>query len=362
MDEVTKTSAHKKPVALFDFDFTILEGDVGNAITFHLIANGLVRQPLNKDWRRTSKYMTAAGAAALTAACGTDVPVGATLPTKTNLACADEMVSMFVDNKTRKGESAFAGHDRHRMEPTYAWTAQLAAGYTPAEVSAMTLDLAKKMMAAPRGTKQVVGTRSLDGWLRFYDQSVDLIRALQTRGFDVRIITASPNPVVTAIAPMVGIAPENVIGIRQLLDAQGRLTYNFEGCGPVADGDNSMITYVEGKRCWVNKIVYGDTSKRAIERRPAENRQEFAVGDSGGDVAFLRDAKYKVVRENHKAKELMCLAYHNEAASWLVDPLSADVKPLPVALACSTTACKDSAGKEQPCRDEAGNAIPDQKR
>ena len=32
---------------------------------------------------------------------------------------------MYIDNKTRGGATAFAGHNFRRMEPTYAWTAQL---------------------------------------------------------------------------------------------------------------------------------------------------------------------------------------------------------------------------------------------
>src|SRR5205085_12208064 len=125
---------NKPPVALFDFDNTILKNDIGDAITFHLIKHDKVLQPPNQDWKKTSKYMTDAGAAALTAACGTTVAAGQPLTTSTNLGCADEMLSMYIDNKTRGGATAFAGQNFRRMEPTYAWTAQLAAGYTPAEL------------------------------------------------------------------------------------------------------------------------------------------------------------------------------------------------------------------------------------
>lgn len=52
MDELTTASKHydanHKPVALFDFDGTLLEGDIGDAITHHLIATGNVLQPPNK--------------------------------------------------------------------------------------------------------------------------------------------------------------------------------------------------------------------------------------------------------------------------------------------------------------------------
>lgn len=363
MDELGCTSPgykhNKKPLALFDFDNTIIKNDIGDAFTFHLIKNDKVHQPPNQDWKKTSKYMTDAGAAALTAACGTDVPAGQPLPTSTNLDCADEMLSMYIDNKTRGGATAFSGHNYRRMEPTYAWTAQLAAGHTPAQASQMALAAATAMLAAPQGATQVVGTKTLNGWLRFYDQSVDVVRGFQTRGYDVWIITASPNPVVAAVSSMVGISSDRVIGIRQLLDAEGKLTYSFEGCGPVADGEDTMISYIEGKRCWVNKIIYGDTSAAAINRRPLGDHQAFGAGDSDTDIDFMRDSKYKLAL-NRQKKELMCFAYHNEGNRWLTNPMFIEPKTSPVAMPCSTTACKDASGTGQPCRDEAGNIIPDQ--
>ena len=106
--------AHK-PVALFDWDNTISKQDFGDAFTFFLIAHDKVLQPAGYDWKQTSRFMTDAGAAALAAACGTDVAPGQPLPTSTNLGCADEMLSMYVDNVTRGGATAFAGHNFRRM-------------------------------------------------------------------------------------------------------------------------------------------------------------------------------------------------------------------------------------------------------
>jgi hypothetical protein len=150
-----------------------------------------------------------------------------------------------------------------------------------------------------------------------------------------------------------------VIGIRQLLDGDGKLTYSFEGCGPVAPGEDSMISYIEGKRCWVNKVIYGDKTANAINRRPVDKRQVFGAGDSDTDIEFLRDAKYKLAL-NRQKKELMCFTYNNEGNSWRANPMFIEPKTSPVALPCSTTACKDASGTGQPCRDEAGNVIPDQ--
>jgi phosphoserine phosphatase len=351
--------AARRPLALFDWDNTVLKNDIGDAITFHFISHDLILQPPNQDWKQTSAYMTDAAAAALTAACGTDVPAGQPLPTSTNTACADEILSMYIDNKTRAGATAFTGHDYRRIEPTYAWTAQLLAGHTHAEVQQLALAAARPKLEAPIGTTQVVGTRTLNGWLRIYDQIADLIKAGKSRGYDVWVITASPEDVVRAVAPLAGVDPEHVVGIRSLTDGAGKLTYSFEGCGPVPDGQQSMITYIEGKRCWVNKVVFGDRTAAAIQRR-ADPRQVLGAGDADTDIEFMRDATYKLAL-NRQKRELMCFAYHNEGDSWRVNPMFIEPRPMQTSLyPCSTTACRRADGTPGPCLDERGMVIPDQ--
>ena len=357
-------SATAKPIALFDWDNTVVKNDVGDALTFYMIAQGKVLQPPNQDWKLTNKFMTNDGALALTAACGTTVAAGQPLPTQTvaGAACANEMLSMYIDNKTTTNLIAFSGHNYRRMEPTYAWTPQLMAGYTHAEVAQLALASTTPMFAAAVGATQTVGTRTdLNGYLRIYDQIKDVILATQSRGYDVWVITASPQELVGALAPMVGVAADHVIGIRSLTDSAGKLTYSFEGCGPVAPGQD-MISYIEGKRCWVNKVIFGDTTAAAINRRsPADRaRMAFGAGDSDTDIEFLRDSQYKLVLNRAKT-ELMCFAYRNEGDTWRVNPMfilprAMRTTPFP----CSTTACKDAGGIGMPCRDDANVVIPDQ--
>lgn len=349
-----------RPVALFDWDNTVSKNDVGDAITFHVIANEKVVQPPDHDWRRTSAFLTDAAAAALSLACGVDTAPGRPLPTRTNTACTDELLSVYIDSRTRSGDPAFIGWNRRRIEPSYAFTAQLLAGNTHVEVARMARQAVLPQLVAPQGATQVVGTRTVNAWIRLYDQSRDLIRAAQSRGYDVWVITASPQDVVGALAPLVGIPASRVVGIRSLTDRRGRLTYAFEGCGPVVDGERSMIPYIEGKRCWVNKAVYGDRTARAIERRPADARQIFGAGDSDTDLEFMRDARYKLAI-NRNRNELMCFAYYNEGSSWLVNPMFIEPRaPRATPYACSTTACVAADGTPGPCRDERGQIIPDQ--
>lgn len=354
--------AHK-PVATFDWDNTISKNDFGDAFTMYLVAHDKIRQPPNHDWKQTSAYMTDAGAAALTAACGTTIAPGMPLPTSTNAACGQEILSMYDDNKTTAAAPtpnavAFAGHNPRWVEPEYAWTAQLAAGYTHAEVSAMAKEAITPALAAPENTTLTIAGRSgIDGWLRIYDQSKDLIDVLHSYGYDVWIVTASPQDVIATFAPMAGVPADHVVGIRSKTDAAGKLTYRFEGCGPVPDDNQSMIPYMQGKRCWINKAIFGDTTATAIQKRADGQRQVFAGGDSDSDTEFLRDATYRLVLNRNKT-ELMCHAYYNSLGTWRINPMFIQPKAMKSSqYACSTT-CMNGLGTA--CMDDANNVIPAQ--
>ncbi|MBL9018458.1 MAG: haloacid dehalogenase-like hydrolase [Myxococcales bacterium] len=348
----------KKPVATFDWDNTVSKNDFGDAITFHFIKNGLVKQPTS--WAATSPYLTAAALTALDTACG--VPTGTgNVPTTTNTVCADEMLSIYVNSVTKAGQPAFGGHNARWIEPSYAWTAQLLAGYTHAQIQQYMLDAVTPQLAAAEGTTQTIGTTTgLNAWLRIYPQTKDLIAAVKSRGYDVWIITASPQDAIAAVSSMAGVAPDHVIGIRSKTDSAGRLTHKFEGCGPVADDQQQLISYIQGKRCWINKVIYGDTTANAMRKRPDGQRQVFAAGDSDTDIEFLKDATYKLVINRGK-KELMCIAYDNEGDSWRINPMFIGPRAAATSpYACPTAACKDENLSNTPCRDQGGNVIPPQ--
>ncbi|HNI58559.1 MAG TPA: haloacid dehalogenase-like hydrolase [Pseudomonadota bacterium] len=367
--------ATKKPVALFDWDNTVIKNDIGDLMLFWMLKAGKIYQPANFNWRLTSISITTDALNLLRAACDGLASPGSPLPTNRSdtaaVACTDAILSVYLDNKGQTGLSAFAGYDYRRMEPTYAWAVQLQAGYTPAEISLMAKDAIAEGLAAAVGATQKIGSRTVNAYVRVYDQIKDLIGAMQENGFDVWVITATSEPVVRAFADQVKIPTDHVIGVRMVLDGNGKLTYNLQGCGDVPDGindggatakGNSLMTYIDGKRCWVNKVIYGDASPTAINPRPDGKRQLFAAGDSNTDVTFVRDAeKLKLVINRNKA-ELMCNAYGNFGNRYLVNPMFIDPKPQQTALyPCTTTACVNSNGMATPCLDEGQGPIADQK-
>src|SRR5690606_18161676 len=137
----------------------------------------------------------------------------------------------------------------------------------------------------------------------------DLIRVAKARGFDVWILSATSQFVVQAIAPdAVGVLPERVIGVRAVLAADGTTTTAFEGCDGWLDGQQEIMTYKRGKRCWLNKVALAQPPERQMSQ-PAN--VPFAAGDADTDVVFLKDATGLRLVIDRQKPEIMCNAREN---------------------------------------------------
>ncbi|CAM4200089.1 HAD phosphoserine phosphatase-like hydrolase, family IB [Mycobacterium basiliense] len=341
-------------LALFDWDNTMVRNDIGNATFFWMIRNSKVRQPAAGNWSNTSQYLTPPAAAALAAACGDLAAPGQPLPTGANTGCADELVSVYTNRETRSGEIAFAGFNRRRIEPADAWAAQLLAGWTDAEITEFATAARQQNLDAAENAEQTVGTTRQTGWVRYYPQMRDLVGTLQANGFDVRIISASAEPLVRVWAAEVGIPPDRIMGIRTEHDGEV-LTARLAECG----GEPS-IPFNEGKRCRVHEQVLGVEGPAAFQQLPEQRRQVFAAGDSDGDATFTTDATALRLIINRNQIELMCRAYANTDGRWLVNPMF--INPLPVSppYPCATQGFDDPAGGQVPLRRPDGSVVPDQ--
>jgi phosphoglycolate phosphatase-like HAD superfamily hydrolase len=355
-------SGSPAPVAIFDWDNTVVKNDIGYGTNYWMIRNDKILQPANQDWKTTDRYMTDAAAAALKTACGTDVPAGQPLRTSssTNTACADEILAI-LDDKTRAGEPAFAGYDARRLIGSYSWGTALSAGYTAAQLAEFAAAAKKENLGAAEGTTQTVGSQQVDGYIRVYPQIKDLIGTLRANGVDTWIVSASPEPIVKVWASDVGIDDNHVVGVRSVYE-NGKQTAHLLGCGDVADGDDSVMTYVDGKRCWANQAIFGVRGAAAFQQLPAQRRQILAAGDSVTDVTFVGDATAVHLVINRNKPELMCRAYDNADGKWLINPMFiAPNKQVADPYPCSTKAFTKSDGSSAPLLRDDGGVVQDQK-
>lgn len=347
------------PVAIFDWDNTVVKNDIGYATNFWMLRNNKILQPENQDWKTTDRYLTDAAATALIAACGTDVPAGQPLPTNTDLDCADEILAI-LDDTTRAGDPAFAGFDARRLIGSYSWGTALSAGYTAEQLAFFAGEAKKENLAAPEGAMQTIGTQEVDAYIRIYPQIKDLITVLQAHGVETWVVSASPEPVVKVWNREVGIDEDHVIGVRSVYE-DGVQTAHLKGCGGVPDGDDSVMTYIDGKRCWANQEIFGIQGPAAFERTPADRRQFLAAGDSVTDVTFVGDATDARIVVNRNKAELMCRAYDDADGAWVVVPMFIDPKPRKEEpYPCSTTAYTNPDGSASPVTRPDGTVIPDQ--
>lgn len=341
------------PLALFDWDNTMVKNDIGDATFFWMVRNGKLRAPAGGDWASTSPYLTPQAATALAKACATAKP-GQPMPTDTDTGCADELVSVYTDGETRADEPAFAGFNARRFEPSYAWAAQMLAGWRESELTGFAEAARRENLDAPEGAEQKVGSDDETGWVRYYPQMRDLVETLRANGFDVRIISASAEPVVRVWAADLGFTPDKVMGVRTERDGDV-LTSKLVPCG-----GETAIPYIEGKRCRVNEEVFGVKGAAAFEQQPEPKRAAFAAGDSDTDVTFLSDATGLRLVLNRQKTELMCTAYDNSDGRWLVNPMF--IKPMDKGdtYDCATEGYIEPSGKEAPLHRADGSVVPDQ--
>ncbi|MFC0602551.1 haloacid dehalogenase-like hydrolase [Streptomyces palmae] len=349
-----------RPVAAFDWDNTVSKNDVTDATIAWALRHDKILRPAS--WKDSSKWMTEEADRALTAACGTDVPVGAPLPTSTDTDCTDEIFNIRESGKTMSGAAAFSGEWDHRHTvPQYAWVPQLFAGHTVPELESYAAAAREEALAAPVGATQKLGTHTIPGYVRYYEQQRDLIRTLQQAGFDVYIVSAGSEPVTEVWSKGVGIDRKHTIAIRSVLDERGRITPYNEGCGGVPVNKGEAIPYIDGKRCWINQEIFHIKGKAAWEKQRWDKRIALGGGDADTDVTFVGDATGAHLVLNRNKNEIMCRAYDNADGRWVANPMF--IEPLPQkqgAYPCSTAAWNRPEGGFGPLLRDDGSVVPDQ--
>ncbi len=354
------TPPQEPPYAVFDWDNTVIKNDISDQTIFWMLRNDKILQPPEGNWHYTSRYMTIEGAEALRLACGALAEPGETLPTSTNVACSDEILSVRKTEETTDGDRVFYGENQRYMQAMYAWVGQIMQGYTPAEVRAIATDAREAALKAPIGATQQVGSSTETAWVRYYPEMKDLIQTLKLAGIEPWIVSASPKEFADVWGPEVGVDSAHTLGVMQTL-SDGKLTGHLKGCGGLPDGSDAIMTYVDGKRCFVNQTVLGIEGAEALRPAPEGRRPVIGAGDSTTDLSMVRDAVGAHIALNRNKAELMCNAYDNADNRWAINPMF--IEPLPKmegTYACSTDAYIDGFGNTGPVRRSDGSIIPDQ--
>ncbi len=130
------------------------------------------------------------------------------------------------------------------------------------------------------------------GTLRLRTGMKDLVARLQARGWWVRVITASPAPLVQPLAAAYGIPPDHVLGMTSKME-RGRYLPELVEPVPIAFGKLEAL------------------------RAHAGRDPHFTAGDSRSDHALMDVSRYVLLR--HKGDDDL----HREATErrwWILDP------------------------------------------
>lgn len=324
-------------VAVFDWDNTMMRGDIGDLVLAHLIERGAIAEGVIPQ-----------GDAMLSAAAH-EALARASDATERGRVVAH----LAWRGTTPEGEPAFTVSVGPFYRATYGVIAQvLAAGRTDDALRAIAREAFTAASVAPIGAREVIGGVEVERFARLHAPMIELARALEAIGVEVWIVSASPEPIVEAIAEIAGLDPARVVGVRMEHDDAGRGTSRFEACGegPLA---TPVMTWLEGKRCWINREIFGVPSARQRMRQddPAL-RPVLVAGDSDGDLAMLQDATALAIVLDRQNVRVMCNAL---ASGWVVQPLFVDPPaPRTTPYPCSTH--EDTLGRVV---DVEGRAIAD---
>jgi phosphoserine phosphatase len=344
-------------VAVFDWDNTMMRGDMGDTLMSWLLRNERILQPRDRDWALTNRHLTDDALTTLHAACDRLAAPGQSLATASaaGRTCGAEILAIYARGHTVVGRAAWRDEVTPTMNRPFAWLTQLLAGHLPNEVHGFAL-------AAYHDAAAMPATRDVpeDRFVRIHAPMRDLVGALAADGFDVWVVSASPQLAIEAIAPLAGVAADHVVGIRTLVDPEsGRLTARVVGCGPFVDGEDQIIPFDTGKRCWINKAIFGrPPTAQLVPATSAEQRPTLVGGDSDGDIAMLKDASELKLVIDRGRMQVMCNALANRGGRWLVQPMFVLPDP-PHTAPYPCSHALDAAGAF--IVDEEGRPIPDQR-
>jgi phosphoserine phosphatase len=389
-------SEKEKPIAVFDWDNTTAKNVIGDAVFFTMLEKDMIFVPPEGDLRLVTSYFSEDAIAAIKSSCKQlerKKKSGYLLPGrfyKTSGAdakdCRLEFMNFYMDEKTSAGKPAFdqspTAYNRRAIKPSYLWITLLFSGMTQDDV----IQLSNEVIDS-RSTAEVKARRTqlVDGalkptFLEIYEPIVELMDKLLRGGFEVWIVSASQQYVVETFArrldqklqgrlfkqdvrnyletdqrrqnvPVIGVQVQSEKGdrARQILNKMG-VTYDGDsyvlinrasGCGEF--GENQVITYVEGKSCFINK---------GIQKRPV-----IAAGDANTDISMLQMASELAIVVNRNYDELMCNAYQSRSLQkkWVVQPMFID--PCPKREKGYECRCKAPDGLLGPCINEGGDFL-----
>jgi phosphoserine phosphatase len=301
---------------VFDFDNTVVCGDIGEATLAVLVRDGVIARD------RIPPHV----APAFVTAAGAPVSLEASVD-------ATEYYEAFLD------PTAHGAQDSSPAANGYVWAVEIMQGLRPLDVVRATRTACE--LAAPGKERLLEVTPGKTSYpLPFlYPESVELIAELMRHEFDVWVVSASNvwsvrwmvlhglNPALAARGVRKGLTADHVVGVSLLLaDPQGRLHKD-----PVLVRRNRSYAAMD-ERCLGSLRLTGRlhfpaptySGKIACLWDGLRRPPYLAAGDSPGDLPMLAFSQNRlwIARLEKPAYQVAALRTRRESANgaWLVQP------------------------------------------
>ncbi|MSP12119.1 MAG: hypothetical protein EXR62_04075 [Chloroflexi bacterium] len=274
----------RPPAAAFDWDETVLEHDIGDAVLFYQIDAlafkwelpefwQLIPPDLRQQWQDIGRPLWKLGPG--------EVP---------NHPAYAEYLAI--------GYQLFHDMLVAPRQIGYPWFTQVLAGFTVDEVIALSDATFRRESAWALGRRPIVPEVSVRQGVRLRPTMVRLLRLLAAAGFQVWVVSATNRWTVQTVAARVGIPPERVIGMETEV-YEGRITTRLVEPAP----------YYEGKSA-------------ALLSRLGPARLILAAGDSPSDESMisLAEAVRLVINPRDVALRARCAAACERGEPWLIHP------------------------------------------
>ena len=211
-------ASSERPVAVFDCDGTVIQGDIGEAMLYHQLEEFQFRVSPATVWNDFPhrEELDTLYKVLHNAAPGT----------RTNnprfTSFADMILSWYFD-QIAEG----------KIEKACADIVRLLAGYSLAEVRDIAESTFIREIESPVRDR-ALGRRTLPKGVRFIRESIDLLEKLKNLGFQIWVVSGSNKWSVEAVFRRLGIPADRVIGI-ELTSEHGTLSSKVKTPVPVRE-------------------------------------------------------------------------------------------------------------------------------
>jgi phosphoserine phosphatase len=260
----------QNPVAVFDFDNTLIYGDQGTNLMNYLILNLLIK--VNEDWFWDESHWQYV-----------DKKDYENVKLKFNLAYLNKDDVSYAIDLLDEIYKVFYKLEEINLEIAYRWTKILFAGFTIQELKQYSEISFRNALNDNIEDFMLPSGNTIQQGIRIHPLFYRFVQELKKREWKIFIITASPEPAIQAISYYWSIPEEYVIGMK-LKQSHGILLPEII----------EPYTYNEGKYLNLKKYI--------------DEPITLAVGDSLPDIFMLEKAKVPIFVKRKNKDSLLKIA------------------------------------------------------